>query len=53
MKNGVNMTLAIDTSSFDQYEGEQIDAFFDSNVDDGSCEYINGFCEQDQSATPF
>ena len=25
----------------------------DSNVDDGSCEYINGFCEQDQWLLPF
>ena len=53
VNTGVNMTLAIDTSSFDQYEGGQIDAFFDSNVDDGSCEYINGFCEQDQWLLPF
>ena len=50
---GVNMTLAINTSSFDQYEEGQIGAFYDSNVDDGSCEYINGFCEQSQWLLPF
>ena len=48
-----NMTITFNSSNLDQYEGGQIDAFFDSNVDDGSCEYINGFCEQDQWLLPF
>ena len=33
VNTGVNMTLAINTSSFDQYEGGQIGAFFDLNGD--------------------
>ena len=48
-----NMNITFNSSNLDQYEGGQIDAFFDSNVDDGSCEYINGFCEQDQWLLPF